>query len=50
MKIILDYASSVPMYEQIKNIIKDHIYNGELKDNDALPSMRQLAKELEVRT
>ena len=48
MRISLDHTSSVPMYEQIKSAIKDNIYSGEVKDKELLPSIRQLAKELDV--
>lgn len=48
MRISLDNTSSVPMYEQIKNAIKENIYNGEVKDKELLPSIRQLARELDV--
>jgi GntR family transcriptional regulator len=36
------------MYEQIKEGIKQAIYKGQLKNNDLLPSVRQLAKDLNV--
>jgi len=48
MRIDLDYKSSIPMYEQIKEAIKKNIYNGMVKDQEMLPSIRQLAKELDV--
>lgn len=48
MKISLDYGSGVPMYEQIKEAIKQNIYKGYLQNDDMLPSIRQLAKELDV--
>ncbi len=48
MKITLDYSSPMPMYEQIKEAIKQNIYKGYLENNDPLPSIRQLAKELNV--
>lgn len=48
MRINLDYTNSTPMYVQIKSAIKENIYNGQLKDKEMLPSIRQLAKELEV--
>lgn len=48
MKISLNYSSGVPMYEQIKEAIKQNIYKGYLQNNDILPSIRQLAKELDV--
>lgn len=50
MKINIDYSSDLPMYEQIKMCIKDNILCGKLKFNDNLPSVRQLAKELNVST
>lgn len=37
-----------PMYEQIKESIKKSILNGEFHNNDMLPSVRQLAKDLNV--
>ena len=48
MRINLDDISSVPMYKQIKDSIKANIYSGQLKDKEVLPSIRQLAKELDV--
>lgn len=48
MNISISYQSEKPMYEQIKEGIKHAIYNGELKDNEALPSVRQLAADLDV--
>jgi len=45
---ILNYNSGQPMYEQIKEHIKQDIFNGKLKHNDTLPSVRQLAKDLNV--
>ncbi len=36
------------MYEQIEDGIKRSIFEGELKNNDILPSVRQLAKDLNV--
>ncbi len=40
MKIIISNSSSVPIYEQIKNVIKTQIMNGELAEDEALPSIR----------
>lgn len=48
MRIHLDSTSSIPMYEQIENSIKENIFLGELQDKEMLPSIRQLAKELDV--
>lgn len=48
MQIILANSSKEPIYEQITHQIKSSILSGDLKDGAALPSMRQLAKDLHV--
>lgn len=48
MKIIINNASSMPIYEQIVSQIKNQILAGELKEGEALPSMRLLAKEQRI--
>lgn len=48
MHIVISNAGGVPIYEQIFSQIKGAILSGELKEGDALPSMRLLAKELRV--
>ncbi len=48
MEIILSNTSSKPIYEQISSQIKELIMKSELKENDPLPSMRKLAKDLHV--
>lgn len=48
MNITISYTSDKPMYEQIEDGIKKAIYEGELKNNEMLPSVRQLAKDLSV--
>lgn len=48
MKIIINSSSMVPIYEQIMDQIKAKITAGNLKENDALPSVRTLAKELKI--
>ena len=50
MIITIDYSSDLPMYEQVKACVKENILSGTLKVNDPLPSVRQLAKELNVST
>ena len=45
MKIIINTSLMVPIYEQIVDQIKMLIRNGELKENDSLPSVRTLSKE-----
>ena len=46
--IILDYQDRRPIYEQITSQIKNQIMQGSLREGDALPSMRTLAKELRI--
>lgn len=48
MKIIINTSVMTPIYEQIADQIKTLIRRGELKENDALPSVRALSKELRI--
>ena len=48
MDIEISNMSSVPIYQQVAAQIKSRILTGSLKNNDQLPSIRNLAKELEV--
>ena len=48
MNINISNSSGVPIYEQITSQIKAMILSSELKEGDALPSMRLLAKELRI--
>ena len=48
MKIIINQSLMVPIYEQICGQIKALIKKGELKENDNLPSVRTLSKELKI--
>lgn len=48
MKIIINSSSMVPIYEQITDQVKVLIRAGDLKENEALPSVRTLAKELKI--
>lgn len=48
MKIIISNSASEPIYEQICKQIKSQIISGELKEGDALPSIRKLSMELQV--
>ena len=48
MNIIISNNSSVPIYEQINNAIKAAIFSNELKEEDMLPSVRNLANELKI--
>lgn len=48
MDIIISNSSKKPIYDQIASQIKNMIINGTLKEGDALPSMRALARELRI--
>ena len=48
MEIKISNLSSVPIYQQVATQIKSNILNGSLRNNNQLPSIRSLAKELEV--
>ena len=48
MNIILSNNSNVPIYEQIENAIKEAIFSNELKEEDMLPSVRNLANDLKI--
>ena len=48
MKLIISNVSGVPIYEQIKQQVKAAILSGELKEEEALPSLRTLAKDLKI--
>ena len=48
MKIIINSSSMVPIYEQIVDQAKAQIISGELKEDDNLPSVRTLSKELRI--
>ncbi len=46
--IVLSNTAGVPIYEQIKQQIRDAILSGELETDEALPSIRVLARDLRV--
>ncbi len=48
MNIIVSNSSQEPIYEQIATQIKNMIMRGELGEDDALPSIRNLARELQI--
>lgn len=48
MKIIVSNTSDSPLYQQIKDQIKDAILIEELVDGEALPSIRSFANDLKV--
>ena len=48
MNIIISNNSSIPIFEQIENAIKQAIFSNELKEEDMLPSVRNLANDLKI--
>lgn len=48
MNIIISNSVEEPIYEQIVNQIKNQIMMGELAADEMLPSIRNLAKELQI--
>ena len=48
MKLIISNASGIPIYEQIKQQVKAAILSGELHEEETLPSLRTLAKDLKI--
>ncbi len=48
MRIIITNTSGKPIYEQIKEQIKEAIVSDELREGDLLPSIRQLASDLKI--
>ena len=48
MKIIISNTSDTPLYQQIKDQIKDAILKNELVEGDPLPSIRSFANDLQV--
>lgn len=48
MNIYIANKGGTPIYDQIYSQIKNEIINGNLQENDALPSIRSLAKDLRI--
>lgn len=48
MNIVISTLSQTPIYEQIKNQIKEMVLCGKLKSQEQLPSIRLMAKDLKV--
>ena len=48
MDIIISNSSDLPIFEQIKQAIKKAIASNELKENELLPSIRNLAQDLRI--
>lgn len=48
MNIFINNKTGVPIYEQIYNQIKAEIISGKIGDDEPLPSIRNLAKDLRI--
>lgn len=48
MHIVISNTSDLPIYVQIKEQVKEQILSGELEEDEMLPSLRQLAKDLKI--
>ena len=48
MKMIISNSSSIPIYEQIKKSIINQILEGELEEDELLPSIRVLAGDIKI--
>lgn len=48
MNIYIDNKTGTPIYDQIYTQIKNQIISGKLAQDDALPSIRNLAKDLKI--
>lgn len=48
MNILISNSSNKPIYEQIKEQIKALIIRGDIDQGESLPSIRNLAKELQI--
>lgn len=48
MKMIISNSSSVPIYEQIKNSIINQILDDDLKEDEPIPSIRNLAQDIKI--
>lgn len=46
----LDFASSIPIYQQVRDQIVQAIANGTFSDGDRLPTIRALAQETGINT
>lgn len=48
MQIYIDNKSGAPIYDQIYTQLKDQIISGAVRENEQLPSIRGLAKDLRI--
>ena len=48
MNILIDNKSGAPIYDQIYTQLKSQIISGALKEDEMVPSIRGLAKDLRI--
>ena len=48
MNLMIDSYSMIPIYEQIVASVKHMILSGEMVENDPLPSVRALSRDLKI--
>lgn len=48
MKILLSNTSGIPIYSQVESQIREQILDGSLPEGTLLPSIRQLARDLQI--
>ena len=48
MKLLISTTIHTPIYEQIVNQIRDAVVSGELSEGESIPSIRVLARDLQV--
>lgn len=48
MLVLIDNKSGLPIYDQIFSQIRSQIISGAMKEDEALPSIRNLAKDLRI--
>jgi GntR family transcriptional regulator len=48
MRIVISNSSPDPIYEQVARQVKAGIISGELREGEALPSIRRLAQDLQI--
>ena len=48
MEIVIDIEDPVPLFSQLVHQVKESVQNGQLNPGDPLPSIRQLANDLEL--
>ena len=48
MTILIDNRSGLPIYEQIVSQLREQIFSGAVKEDEALPSIRDLARDLRI--